>query len=228
MDCGSNSKRLHYSAIKRCNLVISIFLRRDKNKCPNKTSEVPTLSAWTPNYSCHYNVINIKHSHINVVVAAGCVLGHDSGLCGDLSGPCVWERTGLRSPVSSPQSGGASCHGLRPTSCPGEPGRSDVLQEAEKGQTPPAGQYHFALSLWWLQSTGPDWRIAPIRGGWMWCHNVLQEKGELIMNRERWIVCNRWLDSAFRMTRYASRRNLLSSTSSSLTSKHPLFLDKKI
>lgn len=71
--------------------------------------------------------------------------------------------------------------------------------------------------------------LPQLGGGWMWCHkNVLQEKGELIVNRERWIVCNRRLDSAFRMTRYASRRNLLSSTSSSLTSKHPLFLDKKI
>lgn len=88
-------------------------------------------------------------------------------------------------------------------------------------------------SLWWPHFTVPDWRIAPIMGGgwgggWMWHHkNVLQERGKLKANRARWIVCGRRLDSVFRTTHYPSRRNLFSSTSSSLTSKCPFFWIKR-
>lgn len=38
--------------------------------------------------------------------------GHDPGLCGDFSGPCVCQWPGLRGPFPGPQPAGPTCAGL--------------------------------------------------------------------------------------------------------------------
>lgn len=67
------------------------------------------------------------------------ILGNDTGLRGNLSGTCVWERPGLRGFVSGSESGGSAGHGLWPTRSQGRSGCSRLLQETEEGETAHAG-----------------------------------------------------------------------------------------
>ena len=65
--------------------------------------------------------------------------GNDAGLRGDLPGPCVRVRPGVRGPLASQDPGGAPGDGLRPPGGPGRPRGAAVLQAAEEGEAADAG-----------------------------------------------------------------------------------------
>lgn len=79
------------------------------------------------------------------------ILGNDTRLCGNLSGACVWERSGLRGLVSGSKPEGSAGDGLWPPCGQGRSRRSHLLQETKERAAAHAG-LHGRLYWQWLRN----------------------------------------------------------------------------